>query len=90
MTDTTSSRPVGVAEPLPGTAGGFTMAVFEGSKVPSGTALYARPKCAPSVESLIQALTRIVLTERDRQSSDTEKIHEAGKIARAALKEFWE
>ena len=36
--------PVGKADPMPGTNGAFTMAVFEASQVPVGVELYLQPK----------------------------------------------
>ena len=35
--------PVGVAVPMPGTKGGFTMCSFKASDVPEGTKIYTAP-----------------------------------------------
>jgi hypothetical protein len=44
-------EPVGVAELLPGSSGGFTMVVFEANHVPIGTKLYTSAPTIPEVTS---------------------------------------
>jgi hypothetical protein len=58
--------PVGYAGGMPGTSGGFTMAAFDASTVPPGSALYTAPQaeCAPH-EGLTDERIREIIEEFD-------------------------
>jgi hypothetical protein len=49
-------EPVGVAVPMPGTKGGFTMCSFKASDMPEGAKIYAAPPPAPVAAPAAQGI----------------------------------
>ncbi len=91
LVDVPAVEPVGETGEMPGSNGGFTMAVFKASDVPVGTQLYASPPLSregeDSAEVLRSALQRISeLTPARANAKDARDIHLTVKaIADAAL-----
>lgn len=57
------AQPVGEAVPMPGSKGGFTMAVFKSVDVPVGTKLFARPPAAGLDRATVERCVEVVKSE---------------------------
>jgi hypothetical protein len=80
LTREKEQEPVGEAGPMPGSNGGFTMAAFKASDVPSGTKLYASPQASEPAPQVVGVQERVATAHHALFHDDPTDIEE--RVAR--------